>query len=947
MKNASILMISRSRPALSHLTFLTLAIFISLINIVQAQQTLCQQIGGNFVPNITIGTNESSVTLTSNLGISAWNSQKVVINGTLVIDSDFLIYSCSLKMGKNAVIRIDPDVNFQTVFSKYFRCGNDLWRGFVAMGGTSYIWFSHIEDANTSMDIRSAIANVVMVGNSFNRNQKGMFAQNIAVNALIIANTFDCTTPLNGSASPFAFAGVHLTNCPSAMIGRIDHPAYRNIFRNLSYGVRLSNSTTEIGLSTFVNNTIGVSANGSMITVRGADAGLTTNFSLNQNDIHTRSTSLKVFHCYLDSCKNNNITSELNNNREQVHIYDNIIQITNEPAPSNSKLGISLDRSKFGADDQYRNTIDRNHIVIHDFAGNNRRGMHIRGSASIHDFMRIDSNTIEVMKGGSNGVHTKFVDIDISAADNFKVTRNTIRSSNTYLTGNNRWGFFMVNGATTPAEGNVFWDNNISGVGTADDGCCAIHAEDAGPWSICSNTTDQTYRGFHFIGHCGKSLFGSNTIKNHNVDPLNLYVGGTGLFIQGHGADNGFLGDQECQWNTWAVTDYSFANAYTAILLGKDLNGPGLSTLQKNEFFVENLSDPHQAPIDRNPMENWFKTSQCLQTPTECVPSLVNYFDEQDEWVRDQYPFPSESHGVEEWQSTRYVLAKLMRYPELATGEVLDFKNAYNQSSAALFARFDSLMNALSSVSAGSQTYLSALEANIQSKQAEINGLDVSISDFENLAPGLLSNRAVLLGELAALSIQRTTLLTQNTSVLSPLLAACSQFNNTLPANQIYEQNQKLLNALAIQKMQGMELSPANKDALHAIAQQCIQIAGRTRSAAAAMLAPEEGAQYWQENPDENNCLPQTERDEKLQKIGLSLSPNPCSDMLHVQFEAPFAGNLIISDLSGRLIQQWSVQEKIPSQDIPVKNLNNGIYILTCSSSMGKLPTSVKFVILR
>jgi len=254
--------------------------------------------------------------------------------------------------------------------------------------------------------------------------------------------------------------------------------------------------------------------------------------------------------------------------------------------------------------------------------------MHIRGGASIHDFMRIDSNTIEAMTGGNSGRQTKFIDIDISGADNFKVTRNTIRSTNTFSTGNNRWGIFMVNGANTPAEGNVLWYNNILGIGP-DGGCCAIHAENAGPWSICSNTTDHTYRGFHFIGNCGKSSFGLNTINDHNLDPLNLYVGGTGLFLQGHGADNAFLGDQECLGNHWALTDYSLANAYTAILLGNNLSGPSGSTIQINEFKVENLNDPHQAPIDRNPMQNWFKPgTDCLQTPTECAEQTSSGFDE-------------------------------------------------------------------------------------------------------------------------------------------------------------------------------------------------------------------------------------------------------------------------------------------------------------------------------
>jgi hypothetical protein len=924
----------------------TISICLSLANRLQAQQTLCQQIGENFLPNFTIGTNEISFTFTSALGVADWNNQKVVINGTLVINSNFQINSCSLKMGKNASIQINPNVSFQTTFSKYFRCGNDLWTGFVVIGGNSVIAFSHVEDAKTGIDLRSSNASVGVGANVFNRNGKGVFAQNIVPNIILVANNFDCTSPVNGNVFPLASAGVELINCPSATIGRVDHPFYRNLFKRQSIGVKLSNSTASIGLSTFNNNSVGVSTQGGNVTIRGANAALPTNFSLNGNDIQAKSTSLEVFLCHLDSCRNNNITSLANNNREQVHIHDNTIHITNEPSPSNSKFGISLDRSKLGNDNLFRNTIDRNHIVIHSFGKNNRRGMHVRGGAATHDYMQIDSNTIEVKAGGSNATHTKFIDIDISGAENFRITRNTIRSENKFSTGNNRWGIFMVNGATSPAEGNILWSNNISGIGP-DDGCCAIHAENAGPWSICDNITDHTYRGFHFIGNCGKSMFGSNIIKNHNVDPLNLYVGGTGLFLQGHGADNVFLGDQECQSNFWELTDYPIANAYTAIILGNNLNGPSGSTLAKNEFLVQNLNDPHQAPIDRNPMQNWFKSFQCFQTPTDCVAAIVNEIDEHDEWVKDNYPIPHPTPEVEEWQSTRYVLAKLMRYPELATGDVLDFKNAYNQSSAALFARFDSLMNALSAATSGSQTNLSNIEANIQTIQAQINTLDNSISDLNDLEPSVLTNRAILLSELASLSDQRNAILAVNTSAVASLLSTCTQYNNSLPANQVYEQNQKILNSLAIQQMLGVEFSQTNKNALHAIAQQCIQVAGRTKSAAAGMLPPEEGAQYWHENPDEDNCLERTVQDKISENIGITLSPNPCSEFLQVQFDAPFVGDLIISDLSGQVIRKLQILEKSLILDIPVDQLNNGIYLLSYSDHSGTKLSNAKFVVLR
>jgi len=151
--------------------------------------------------------------------------------------------------------------------------------------------------------------------------------------------------------------------------------------------------------------------------------------------------------------------------------------------------------------------------------------------------------------------------------------------------------------------------------------------------------------------------------------------------------------------------------------------------------------------------------------------------------------------------------------------------------------------------------------------------------------------------------------------------------------------------------LDNLEINIKSKQAeintLDAIAQQCTQVAGRTKSAAAAMLPPAEGAQYWRENPDTDNCPQQIERDASFQTIILSLSPNPCSDVLHVQFDTPFIGDLIISDLSGRDVQHLHVQDKSLTLDIPVEQLNNGVYFLSSSTLLGKPSKSIKFVVLR
>jgi hypothetical protein len=288
-----------------------------------------------------------------------------------------------------------------------------------------------------------------------------------------------------------------------------------------------------------------------------------------------------------------------------------------------------------------------------------------------------------------------------------------------------------------------------------------------------------------------------------------------------------------------------------------------------------------------------------------------------------------------------------MRYPALVTGDMLVFKNAYSQSSSMLFARFDSLMNTLSAVTAGSQTTLQSLDISIQGKQTQISALDAMISDYSTIPVGLMSSRSTLLNDLNILSNQRNYLLEQNLSSREPILNGLALINNALPANQVFEQNQKVINAIAINQARGLAISQQDSLALYSISQQCVLIAGRTKGSAASMLPPESGAHYWKESGDDSGCTPVEERNITRQAGEFSLSPNPCTSNLGIQFNSPFVGNISILDLSGSVVQQLVVHEKLQVLNISVEQLSNGVYILTCKNATGDLPSSGKFVVLR
>jgi len=79
----------------------------------------------------------------------------------------------------------------------------------------------------------------------------------------------------------------------------------------------------------------------------------------------------------------------------------------------------------------------------------------------------------------------------------------------------------------------------------------------------------------------------------------------------------------------------------------------------------------------------------------------------------------------------------------------------------------------------------------------------------------------------------------------------------------------------------------------------------------------------------------------------ISISPNPALDILHIQFKAAFHGRIVISDLAGRSVQTHFISEDVSALEVPVHELENGTYVLTFFDTSGKLPSSVKFMVLR
>lgn len=213
----------QSVNSLSIITFVLLLGLAPLLSFSQPA-TLCHTYGQEpFAADITIGgPGFPSPTTTSSLGVTGWTGKKIIIYGTLKINTVFTISNCIIRMQPGARIEIESNANTSFSFNKIFTCGL-IWNGIQvnpASKGMIYFSYNRIEDAYYALTIQSPDAKINLYANNFNRNAIGIAANGIAVNALLTANLFNKTSAFNwgNNQAPTDPIGISL-NTATASLG--------------------------------------------------------------------------------------------------------------------------------------------------------------------------------------------------------------------------------------------------------------------------------------------------------------------------------------------------------------------------------------------------------------------------------------------------------------------------------------------------------------------------------------------------------------------------------------------------------------------------------------------------------------------------------------------------------------------------------------------------------
>lgn len=908
------------------------------------QQTLCQQLGA-LTPQIQILTATQSASWLSN-----WNNKVVFIDAEFTVNTAFSITNCTLKFGTSGRIVVTTGGTLTANNSRYFGCSG--WDG-IKVEGSGALQFNDniIEDALYGITIKSSTATSTITGNTFNRNIVDLYVPSaVTANALITGNTFDCTS----NTFQGARSDVGILTQKSILPFGLPLGNY-NFVRNHRQGANLySSNVTMRNVDFDCNIETGIFAKGGRLDLN-TDPGFSfvNNFFHNRADIMADGVNLFVQLTNFSECQSDNITSVGNINAQDVVIKFNnyFINDDNQFAINHHKSGIMLDRSSGTSGSGAKNQLSFNGFTFDNWTVDEARSaILVTGYPGTEDRMKINGNQVRVFNGGSNpsvARSSTFFDVAINEAFNFDVTENHILTQNFDSQNNrSRWGFYLHN-RISPSSGHTLLGNTVLSMnGVNDYGMCAFHFQDCGPWSICYNQTDKTLRGFHVRGACGTSEFGANILGEH-LKSTATNTGPTAALILEQTA---VLGPQYCRKNHFTLGNYAPDN-------GAEHRG-NVGVILGSRFDV----DPTVALETPNPtfpaMGWFFQTPACLSVPAnhcggEELPHDRDYLNEKEMAVIMANQTYIEPANVSEWDDRRQVIAKLLRYPDLKTQNIVanTFFSAQENSSAALYASWDETMNQAMQISSLNQAALTDIRFKMTALVSTLDGLDRTLTtqnEVRSANRDFFENRHTILSGLGEALSQEEVVIKDIETTRTTALGDCEYMLRTLPQNTPYEVNQVFLNGILLKYAYRQSLNSTDIANLQAIALQCPDIAGSTRNTAANWLTPGDLAKQIWETGEMPLCNPEIRNAQDFSPTteACRLWPNPVESTINIGFKVNFTGEIKVFALNGQTPLMQKNVEDVSNAQLSTENLTSGVYVLTALSNDGQ-KFSRKFVVIK
>jgi len=939
-------------------------------------RTLCQKYSppGKF-PN-RFGTTEthfaSQIIWNLNNGSDVFTGD-IDLVGELIIDQDFTLLNCKVRISPNVRIRVEADVTFTLDGSKLFCC-QDMWQGIDLDYRSTVISrnITEIEDAMVAME-SPCTATMSIRNTTFNRNIVGIRlgydgpvpwdpCPTFPVFTQFAGNTFQCNAPLNGTTNGVSFVGVQVYKT-NATIGALTSAF--NTFRNIQFGVRFESQWW------------------------GTSAVNRCRFEGVLNDgIFMAQGNLRVERCIF-----------LNNGFRGVNVLETrglVAQYNNfncNDEVAAQATGDNIYRHIQAAGFALNAAVDINHNFFGGNFSDPEKTEHLRGIELVGG---------ATMGGGTN-IRVDWNDFNFSVAQVTNTPSHEVLLSGEYPSGTStivEFNNFFLDQPT----GNL-GDNNLYGItlnngnknqvevysNTFNSGAWGPFSDPAGDWGInlngsmgggnvmTGNTFDlnpNTAFSVNFFAGIYSQDFTNTVFCENNLRESSypMYFQGTSMGTQyfanthtggGHSfrVQDGFIGEQgieggEHHGNEWYDKWLNIIPTLHAYHFPQQLAGQSRIWAHTNQSVRNTqglgytfFSEYYPADIDPN-QGAWFQ-SDFTGFPDEgdCITHLVGT-DETDRAIAGGTIDALVQNPTHIWTGRRYLYAKLMQNPT--------FQDDYAEFGPFLFAQSQTSVGRLYAVEQKIAEGL-AVSASLAAQLAQINSsvdlvlsnllladsiLDTS-TDVGAAAPALATKSGGLV-QLRTLDSLYSVLNDAYRADMSAELQDALALNNLVTASSTYEQYEKTVNDIAIKKVlyQNGELTAVQVSTLQGIASECPKTGGHGVYRARGILT---GCDEGNWNDNTTNCYPIAEPvQEQVMDNGfgerstakilgdqLLVYPNPANDGFFVRLPAGESGTVTITDAMSRVWKTVPFTEGADVQFVDLPNAPTGMYLCAVTTTKG------------
>gem|GEM_PF-5018314 len=458
-------------------------------------------------------------------------------------------------------------------------------------------------------------------------------------------------------------------------------------------------------------------------------------------------------------------------------------------------------------------------------------------------------------------------------------------------------------------------DNSSITVNTAGYGIFLRQSEN---WLVCDNRVNKGTIGLGFEGDCDPCFVKGNIIQNND----------TGLRISSYAATIGAIGEQKRHANTWLTTNYpGFAAQCTS--------DPFYSL-----FKIEN-SSPEKLPTatDLAPSSFWFSLDP--GPINGCGNAQATELTGLDLMVINDNPT-----GPYTWEWKSRLMLKLIQNPDLRpVGSLIEaYYNSNLTSTTGKLAQVENMVAEAMRMPDAKQDSLDDLMLQRASLFEQVVDLENSWTDStDTYSPSIIAVKKALFNDIKSASVAIASIKSQhNLAIQAPLVAAAT-FNQAIATQpNSFEDYQKQLNALLIKQATGATLNEADLTAALNIADATYGTSDKTERIANSLLPPCQALNTFRASESKAEHL---ETGDGI--AGFTISPNPASESIDLQFGIPFTGKVIIINLAGQTMLLQKVANETTSLSLDTSKLPNGIYFVQSKSEFGITHATHRLVISR